>query len=303
MTSRFLGLPDPKPANLIGTVRVLPIPYDLTTSYRPGARFGPTAILEASPQIEMFDDELEWDATQHVRFLVEEEVPPNASSPQAMMDIVRQRAEALVMTGDFLLTLGGEHSLTPPVVAAHQKQYPDLHVVQIDAHGDLRDTWNDTPYSHACAMRRVVDLGLPLTQIGIRNFSEEEYHFVNAHPEIALYTWMARRLKKTKQWEKLIHHLIHDIHGPVYLTIDVDGLDPSVIPATGTPEPGGLTWYDTLEVIETLCRHHRVVGADIMELAPMPGLAYAEFATAKLGYKIISHMAYHSWYRRKGPTL
>ena len=294
MIPRFTEIDQNKLTQPVGTVRFLPLPYDLTTSYRPGARFAPDAIFAASPQIEMFDHEIQWDATQFVKFLVQEKLEQNTISAKAMMDDVYQHTLELLQTEDFIFALGGEHSLTAPLVQAHLKRFPDLHVVQIDAHCDLRQTWHGSPYSHACCSRRMYEAGATLTQIGIRNISEEEFVFLQTNPP-DLSVWESRHLQSVKGWENLMNHLQQDINKPVYLTIDVDGLDPSVIPATGTPEPGGLSWFQCMEILETLIKYNQVVGADVMELSPTPGLDYANFAAAKLCYKIISLIFHKVW--------
>ncbi|MGK5091762.1 agmatinase [Deltaproteobacteria bacterium TL4] len=280
---------------LIGKVRIVPVPYDLTTCYHPGTRFAPAAILGSMSQLELFDEELEWDPSQYVRFTEEEAIPPNAKGPQAMKEAIFHCVSDLLESEEFILTLGGEHSITAAVIDAYLQRYPKLHVVQIDAHCDLRDTWDGTPHSHACVMRRIVEKGLPLTQIGIRNISEEEHHFLKEHPELAISVWKAQELKKEEIWEQLRDTLKETIQDPIYLTIDLDGLDPSVIPAVGTPEPGGLSWYETLKILKTLCFNNQIVGADVVELSPLLGAPYATFAAAKLCYKLVSYVFYSQW--------
>lgn len=295
MVFQFLGVEPQSVENPLAEVSLLPIPYDFTTSYRPGARFGPTAILNASLQVELFDEELAWDASQCLEFKVEPEVAANANSPESMMNDVREAALRILRQDRFLFSLGGEHSLSAPLIAAHKEKYPDLHVIQIDAHGDLRENFNGTGHSHASVMRRVVDMDIPLTQIGLRNISEEEYSFLRENPQLPIHQWKAVNLRNSQGWSNLLEYLNTSIKGPIYLTIDVDGLDPSVIPATGTPEPGGLGWWDILEILKAVCRNNRVIGADLMELAPHPGLEYANFAAAKLCYKILTYVFYPKW--------
>lgn len=296
--SRFLDVFEEEIQEHFATVRILPIPYDLTTTYQSGARFGPEAIIQASQQVERYHDELDWDASLYVAFELEPPVIQNASGPEAMMERVRERMEQALEHGDFVLSLGGEHSVSAPLIAAYHDRYPDLQVVQIDAHGDLRQSFGDTIHSHACVMRRVTDRGIPLTQIGIRNFSEDEATFRKQQPDLPIKTWFARDYQTPEGWKALIEDLKTRIKGPIYFTIDVDGIDPSVIPATGTPEPGGLSWFQTLEIIKTLAENHEIVGADVMELAPVPGLRYAEFAVAKLCYQLISYIFYNKFIKK-----
>ncbi len=294
MIPRFTEIDQSQLTCPVGTIRFLPIPYDLTTSYCPGARFAPDAIFAASPQIEMFDHELKWDATQHVKFLVEDKLEQNTASAADMMQDVYLKAQTLLKTGDFLFALGGEHSLTAPLVQAHLDKYPKLHVVQIDAHCDLRQTWNGSPHSHACCARRMYESGATLTQIGIRNMSEEEFLFLQTKPQ-GISVWESRQIQSVQGWDNLMKHLSQNLPSPVYLTVDVDGLDPSVIPATGTPEPGGLSWHQCLSILETVVQNTQVIGADVMELSPIPQLEYANFATAKLCYKIASLVFHQIW--------
>ena len=277
----------------VGTVRILPVPYDATTSYKPGTRFGPSAIIDASSQLEYYNDDIGWDATQSLHFFIEDAIEPNVSSPEHMVEKIERVACRLLEHGDFILALGGEHSISLPLISAYNRKYDNLHVVQIDAHADLRNSWNDSSYSHACVMRRVSELGIKITQIGIRNVSQEGHEFLSSACMNSIRTWYADDLRQKDSFDNLLTYLREHEKSPIYLTIDVDGLDPSVIPATGTPEPGGLTWHDAIRIVKTICLNHTVVGADIVELAPTSDLFYADFAAAKLSYKIISYVYYH----------
>ena len=295
MISRFLGINNSAITDPIGTVRVLPIPYDATSSYKPGSRFGPSAILDASTQLEFFNDDIGWDATQHLNVFVQDEIELNISSPERMLFKIERSASQLIAGEDFLLALGGEHSISLPLILAHQKKYKNLHVIQIDAHADMRDSWNGSQYSHACVMRRIADLGIKITQIGVRNISQEGSEFLSTNSANLVSTWDADTIRKDEKFSELLAYLKNRIHSPVYLTVDVDGLDPSIIPATGTPEPGGLSWYQTIEILKSICLNHTVVGADVVELSPTSTLFYADFAAAKLCYKIISFSYYQKW--------
>ena len=282
--SNFLGLPaelsDPEGARFV----VVPVPYDGAASYGVGARFGPQAILDASREIELFDDELSHQPCSvgiHTRPSVE----PHSGGPEAMAERVEAEMSSLFAAGQFPVLLGGDHSITIGAVRAAVERYPELTLVQIDAHADLRDHYQSTPYSHACIARRAADMGAKLVQIGIRSLSQEEADWLGRHPEaITVY---ARDL-----WENLdqADQAIDAIDGPVYLTFDVDALDPSIMPATGTPEPGGLTWPQTLALLRRLCRQGEVIGADIVELAPIPGISAPNVLTAKLAYKLIGYV-------------
>jgi agmatinase len=191
-------------------------------------------------------------------------------------------AREVLQRGQLPFTLGGEHSLSAPVIAAVHERYPDLTVVHIDAHGDLRDEYEGTPLSHACIERRVVDMGIPLLEIGIRSFSPEEAAFTKTKPNVAI-VWAYQMAKGTATipWERLSQH--------TYVTIDLDAFDPSEMPAVGTPEPGGLSWYQVLDLFREICRRTTIVGMDVVELCPMEGQTRADFLAAKLVYKMIGY--------------
>ena len=294
MISQFLGVDNTKIANPVGTIRVLPIPYDATTCYNPGTRFGPSAILKASIQLEEFNEDIAWDATQNLHFFVEDEIQLNVAGPQEMNDQIEKITLELLEHEDFILALGGEHSISFPLISAHNRKYEGLHVIQIDAHADLRDSWNGSSFSHACVMRRVAELGVRITQIGIRNVSQEGYEYLSSTSS-KIHTWDADTIRREGNLERLLAYLRKEIASPIYLSIDVDGLDPSVIPATGTPEPGGLMWGEVMAIVKTICLNHTVVGADVVELSPTSTLFYADYTTAKLCYKIVSYAYYNKW--------
>ncbi len=271
---------------------VLPVPYEGTTSYGAGTRFGPAAIIDASREVELYDREFGCEAAYEYGVHTLPRMALDHSSPEAMVGRVESATEA-VFTGDpapeLLVTLGGEHSITPGVVRAVTKARPgiaaDLVCVQIDAHADLRDEYEGTPASHASAMRRVIET-CPVLQIGIRNISVGEEEFRRSSDRVR--TVFAE--EATAPDGGFLADLAEFCRGkPVYLTIDLDGLDPSIMPATGTPEPGGLSWARVLEVARTVAREASVVPAfDIVELAPIGGMRAPDFLAAKLAYKIMS---------------
>lgn len=280
----FLGLPaepsDPGRARFV----VVPVPYDGAASYGVGARFGPQAILDASREIELFDDELAEEPC-HVGIQTRPPLEPHAGGPEAMSERVEAEMSSLFHDGRFPIMLGGDHSITVGAVRAAKERYRELTLVQIDAHADLRDEYQSTPYSHACVAWRSVEMGTNLVQIGVRSLSKDEADWLDEHPEYAT-TVYAREL-----WQDLdrAEDVIDGIEGPVYLTFDVDALDPGIMPATGTPEPGGLTWPQTLALLRRLCRQCEVIGADVVELAPIPGMSAPNVLTAKLVYKLIGY--------------
>ncbi len=278
----FLGVDDP-PDPGRARFRVLPVPYDLTTSYMPGTRRGPVAILEASAHVEWYDEVLDLEPVEH-GILTLPPVEPETSGPGAMMERVEAAARAQVEEGRFLLTLGGEHSITAPLVAAHRTVWPDLTVLQVDAHADLRDSYCGSPHNHACAMRRVVDQDVPLVQVGIRSLTREERELAEADPRIT--TFFAHELagRPAGAWAA---EVAGRLGSRVYLTIDLDGLDPSIMPATGTPVPGGLSWWELTTLLEVVSRSATLVGADLVELAPIGGMVAPDFLAARLAYRIM----------------
>jgi agmatinase len=260
---------------------ILPVPLDRTTSYVPGTRNGPREILAASAQVELWDEELQADPHVHGIVTLPEMEMHYATMDECLGEV--HRVAAAVMGRDkFLMTLGGEHSLTPPLVKAAVKKFGRLSVLQIDAHADLRDTYMDMPNSHACAMRRVLDYA-PVVQVGIRNISESEVEALPTLDTRIFYDW---NMRDDPQW---MDRVVDALGPSVYLTIDADGIDPSLMPAVGTPEPGGLTWSELTRLLRKVFRARDVVAADLVELCPLPGVASPNFVCAKLVYKILGY--------------
>ena len=284
----FLGLPEEAQDPARARVQVLPIPYEATVSYESGTADGPAAIIGASQQVEMYDQEL--DAEPCLEWGVHT-LPAAAPSPESMVQEVAAAAEPVVASGRLLLALGGEHGISAGLVrgARRARSHP-LTGVQIDAHADLRDRYHEDRYSHACAMRRILEENEgPLIQIGIRSWSLEEAAFMRTASN-RLTVWPAERVHGMPA-QAFLGQLRECVRGKrVYLTIDVDGLDPSVVPATGTPEPGGLSWAQALDVVRVVCTSGEVIALDCVELAPRPGLHASEFTVAKLLYKTLSYI-------------
>ena len=262
-------------------VVILPAPLDRTTSYVPGTRNGPHEILTASTHMELWDEETEVDVHSIGIFTLPEMEFPFATMDEVMQEI-RRVANELVVRDKFPVVLGGEHSVTGPVVAAMASRYAGLSVLQLDAHADLRESYMGTPHNHACVMRRVLEYARA-TQVGIRSLSPEEAAAVPTLPTEIFYDFNMR------QHEDWIERVVDSLSETVYITIDVDGFDPAIMPATGTPEPGGLTWYEGLALLRRVIETRRVVGCDIVELSPIPGNVAPNFLCAKLIYKILSY--------------
>jgi len=262
-------------------VVILPIPLDRTTSYVPGTRNGPHEILVASSHMELWDEETQTDVHSIGIFTLPEMEFPFASMDEVVGEIRRVTSE-LIKRDKFPLVLGGEHSITPAVVGAVAEKYPGLSVLQIDAHADLRESFMGTPHNHACAMRRTLEFART-TQVGIRSLSPEE---AAAVPTLSTAIFYDFNMRDDADW---IERVVDSLTEHVYITIDVDGFDPAIMPATGTPEPGGLSWYEALKLLRRVVERRTVVGCDVVELSPMPGHVAPNFLCAKLIYKILSY--------------
>jgi agmatinase len=284
----FLALPPELSAPEKAQAWVLPIPYEGTTCYGSGTRNGPAAILAASRQVELFDRE--FDCEPAARFGIHTLDPLGLvyRSPEAMIETI-ETAVIGVLTGrpgpKLLAVFGGEHSISSGVVRAlaGTLRPGELVAVQIDAHADLRDVYEGSRHSHACAARRILDV-CPLMQIGIRNLSEEEERFRQTSQHV--HTVFAEDVPDGRYLGDLAQFVRGKV---VYLTIDLDGLDPSIMPAVGTPEPDGLSWSQLLAVVRVIAREAaRLAAFDVVELAPIPGLAAPDFLAAKLAYRVMS---------------
>lgn len=262
-------------------VAVLPVPFERTVSYGGGTERGPQAILAASAQVELYDEQLRCEPFR-VGVWTDPMLAVSGLSASAAVRAVERRVGELLDAGKWVVMLGGEHSITPGAVAAARHRHAGLEVVQLDAHADLRSSYEGDAWSHACAMARCIDLA-PLRAIGIRNYSSEEAERIRAG--IPGYRLVHAWEMEEDAW---IEKSLAGIDGrAVYLTFDVDYFDPALIPATGTPEPGGGAWWPTLRFLEALFRRARVVACDVVELAPVPGLHHADFTVARLVYKLI----------------
>ncbi len=257
---------------------VLPVPYDFSTTYQGGTRWGPRAILTASQNMELWDDEI--GATYRSGIHTLSEVEPTAEGPEAMARRVEQ-ATAWILERDKLpVVLGGEHSITAGTVRATYKKYPKLSVLQLDAHADMRDRYLGSTYSHACVMRRVREM-VPATSVGIRSLSQEEAEHLRLHPASI---WSTRQFRALRGDFTQIFSMLSD---DVFVTFDLDALDPGILPGTGTPEPGGLDWYEAVDLLAAVSSRKRIVGFDVVELAPLPGQVTSDFLAARLTYRLI----------------
>ncbi len=264
---------------------ILPVPYERTTCWEQGTRGGPEAILRASHHLELWDDELEIEvSSQGIATLPD--LDPQHDSKKAALDAIRAGALAPMADGKFVLALGGEHAITPALVEAAIEAHGELGVVQFDAHGDLRDRYQGSRYSHACAMRRILDLDLSTLAVGIRAVSTPEAQLIREQ-ELAVI-WGRQLSDLTSE---AFRSELDRLPKRVYLTFDIDYFDPGFLPATGTPVPGGGHWYPTLALLRELFDAKEVVAMDIVEVRPAPGLHACEFTAAALAYKCLGYLA------------
>ena len=263
---------------------VIPFGLEKTVSYGGGTKNGPKEIIKASHQVELYDEELNCEPFKviGVKTIKPFKINKNINKALKQISLLNQKS---IEKNLFPLTLGGEHSITAGCIEPFVKSYKNVTILQFDAHADLRNSYNNQKYSHASAMRRCLDFkNVNLISIGIRNISKEEIPFLKKNDSRIKIFWA----KDQKKWNlKYFKRLIKNKN--VYLTFDVDGLDSSIMPATGTPEPGGLFWYETLSLIKTTFKNANVIGADINELAPIKGFNSYNFLVAKLAYKILTY--------------
>lgn len=265
-------------------VLVLPVSYEGTVSFGTGTGAGAMAIVDASRNMELYEEETDAEVYKIGIHTLGEFAP--RETPEAMMNDLYEHSKELLKSDKFLCMLGGEHSVSAPVIRAHAEKYHNLSILQIDAHADLRDEYDGTPHSHASIMARVVkDLKLPSVQVGIRSISADEARAIDAGLPTKIF-W-ARDIVGKTNW---IDEAVDSLTDNVYLTIDIDGLDPSIMPTTGTPEPGGLGWYETLKLIRKLAKKRRVVGMDLVEYSYFENQDAPAFLCAKLVYKSLAYI-------------
>ncbi|MGB9712449.1 MAG: agmatinase [Dissulfurimicrobium sp.] len=284
---QFLGLSSSCPNRDQAKAILVPVPFDLTTCYKAGARDGPARIIEASPHMEFYDEETDSEAFRKGIFTatpIEPELPP-----ENMVRKVREAVIPIVRSGQIPCVIGGDHSVSIGAIEAIYSELGRLNLVHFDAHTDLRDSYLGSRYSHACVMRRVWGLG-DIIQIGVRAVSREEMEFLKGqrHWPTCRPIWANMVIEDR---EASIAETISRLkQQPTYVTIDLDCLDPSIMPAVGTPEPGGLSWSDITKFLKAIAASTMVVGFDVVELAPIPGYHAADFLAARLIYKFLSYI-------------
>jgi agmatinase len=277
---RYCGLADPYGAEAFSKIVLLPVPFDLTTTYQKGTDQGPMALIEASRHLELYDIETDSEVFKHGIYTAP---PVKAKTSKKMLEETYKRTKELLAKEKFVITLGGEHSISYGPIRAHLEHYKKLTVLQFDAHADLAETYENNPWSHASVMARVKRLkGIQkIVSVGIRSMS---------HGELALLdrpnTFFAHEIVNNPRW---ISSVLKTLSGPIYISFDLDVFDSCLMPSTGTPEPGGLFWYDVLKLLRQVIEKKNVVGCDVVELLPKASDPSPDFLAAKLVYKMLSY--------------
>ena len=276
--STYAGIPDSYATSEKSKIVLIPVPYDGTSTWKKGADKGPDAFLAASENMELYDIETDSEVYKQGVFLS----PPvtENSSPEAMVAAVAEKVKSYLNRNKFVTLFGGEHSISIGSIRAFSKFYENLTVVQIDAHADLRQSYEGSTCNHACALYEASQT-THLIQVGIRSMEHNEKSVMNLDN-----VFFAHEMASDEYW---IEQAIERMTDNVYITFDLDALDPSILPATGTPEPGGMLWYETLAFLREVFKEKNVVGFDIVELCPEPALYASDFLAAKLYYKMLSY--------------
>ena len=277
----FAGIPEEYGQYEDASVVVIPVPYDGTSTYGKGADKGPEAIFDAAENMELYDIETKSEAYKNGIFIAP--ALYGYASPESMVKEVHHEVEKHIEKGKFVTVLGGEHSVSIGSIQAFARKYDDLTVLQLDAHSDLRPEYEGSKFNHACAMHEA-SYSTNLVQVGIRSMDTCEIEFLRPENLFTSYD-----IRTNEYWKEDVTNALGE---NVYITIDLDAFDPSIMPSTGTPEPGGLLWNETLDLLKMVFRNTNVVGFDIVELAPMAGNHAPDFMAAKLYYKLLSYK-YH----------
>ncbi|MCJ7728366.1 MAG: agmatinase, partial [Sedimentisphaerales bacterium] len=274
----FGALPEKHSAVENAEVVIIPVPYDRTSTWMKGADNGPAAIIEASANMELYD--IETDSEVYQKGIFTDKPIECEGPPEEMIDVVAAKVTHYIEKGKFIVVIGGEHSVSIGSIKAQAENNKNFTVLQLDAHLDLRDEYNSSRYNHACVMARVREL-VPIVQVGIRSMDSSEKKFMKSEN-----VFFAEDIYKNRRW---FTKAISRLTDKVYITIDLDVLDPSIMPSTGTPEPGGLLWYDCIAFLKKVFDKRNVVGFDIMELCPNDNNKAPDFLAAKLIYKLLSY--------------
>ncbi|MFA6186201.1 MAG: agmatinase [Phycisphaerae bacterium] len=277
--NNFCGLPEEYCDYKKAKVVILPAPFDATSTWIKGADKGPAALLEASANMETYD--IETNSQVYTQGIFTDEPIKEKKSPEKMTAELKSRVLKHIKSKKYVVTIGGEHSVSAGAIAAHAESFDNMSIIQFDAHADLRDEYHGSKYNHACVMARAREIG-PVVQVGIRSAAVEEGPLIQNVDNV----FLAHKIYNNNNWfDKCLSKLTKN----VYLTIDLDAFDPAIMPGTGTPEPGGLGWYQTLDFLKRLMTEKNVVGFDVVELCPNPASKASDFLAAKLVYKLLTY--------------
>jgi agmatinase len=277
----FLDLPERLTNFEFAKVVILCLPYEASTTYGKGTEKGPEAIVKASHHVETYDEELKSEPCE-VGINTQMPIKTFDRVPEKAVNQITQACEILLSKNKFVVGLGGEHTVTVGLVQAFKKYFPDMWVLQLDAHSDLRDSYRDSQYNHACVMARIGEL-CPFVGVGIRSSIQDELDYLRP-PSNLVYAY---QMNENKAWPELV---LSQLGNPVYITIDLDFFDPAVLPSVGTPEPGGFFWYETIRFLRKVIQSRRVIGLDVVELCPKSDVMAPDFFAAKLIYKLIGYV-------------
>lgn len=284
IAGRYAGLPN-EFAGLESKIVILPVPFDKTTTYQKGSDLGPEALIEASRNLELYDIETDFEV---YKLGIHTAKPLDCPTSEAMISNLYTTTSGFLKQNKFVVTVGGEHSISPAAIRAHAEKYPKLSVLQLDAHADLQPAYEGNLLSHASAMSRVKEIPsvANLIAVGIRSMSNDELEYMDKKN-----TFFAHEIWDNEDW---MEEVIEKLNENIYLTLDLDVFDPSFIPSTGTPEPGGMGWYPILKLLKKIVARKKIIGCDIVELCPNPHDKSSDFFAAKLIYKILSYIFSHN---------
>ncbi len=284
--NNFLGLEKKYSSYKTSGIIILQAPLEKTVSYGKGTKNGPKEIIKASHYVEFFDEELNKELCFEKGIATLEEIKFSNLTVKKSIEKIYDEVKKQISEDKFVVTLGGEHSISSATIKAHYNFYKNISVLQIDAHSDLRNSYEGSKYSHASVMARVAEFTTKIVQVGIRAQCKEEYDFIKTNRIKTFYMREIRNNKYGKNWQQKV---VNELNKNVYITFDVDGFDPSVISATGTPEPGGLFWDETMNLLKQIGKNKNIIGFDVVELAPDKFHNSSNFTTAKLVYKILNY--------------
>ncbi|MDY6844872.1 MAG: agmatinase [Thermodesulfobacteriota bacterium] len=283
--ANFLGIQHDRAQFEKSPFVIMQIPYDHTTSYKSGARYGPKAIIDASHHLEEFDEELELEISEHINIYTHAPLEINELDPCKIILDIKSFAEIVFKNKKIPVLLGGEHTITLGNIFSAKTYFDPFTLLYCDAHSDLRDIYNGTQYNHACVSKRALDNGIHIVQVGIRSLSKDEHELIKKN-RISVY--YANKLKNEKDW---IENITPELKEKVYISIDLDCLDPSIMPSVGTPEPGGMSWEYLTAMLRYICENREIIGFDVVELSPINGIVAPNFLAAKLVYKLIGYIS------------